>query len=236
MDKTIGIIGGMGPLATVDMFNKIVTLTEANIDQDHIHIIIDNNPGTPDRLNFLFRDGESPEKALVQSAIKLQSMGADALIMPCNTAHYFYDAIKKYVSIDFINMVDETAKEIKKALPFCKRVGLLATKGTYSTGVYDKIFTPYEIEVIKPDIEGQGYIAELIAAVKKGQKTFNLTNIYRVLEDMKKKKVEIFVLGCTELPIAFQKFDIKEKYIDPTTVLACSAIRYAGKTVRIQNT
>lgn len=232
MDKTIGILGGLGPLATVDIFHKIVSLTEANSDQDHIHILIDNNPGIPNRLNFLLSHGESPENQLIESAIKLELMGADVLIMPCNTAHYFYSTIKKNVGIDFINMIDETAKEIKRVYPSCTRIGLLATKGTYYTGIYDKEFASYEIEVIKPGIEDQQHIADLILAVKVGQTTFDLTNIYRVLDNFKKENIDLFVLGCTELPIAFQMFDIEEKFIDPTTVLACSAIRYTGKTVR----
>jgi len=231
MAKTIGILGGMGPLATVDIFHKIVSLTDANSDQEHIHMIIENNPGIPDRVNFLLNHGESPEKQLVQSAIKLELMGADVLIMPCNTAHYFYDAIKKHLGIGFINMIDETAKEIKQTSPSCTRIGLLATQGTYYTGIYDNVFAPYGIEVIKPGIEDQQYVADLISAVKKGQTTFDLTNIYHVLNKLKKENIEMFVLGCTELPIAFQIFNIKEKYIDPTTVLACSAIRYAGKNV-----
>jgi aspartate racemase len=159
-------------------------------------------------------------------------MGADVLIMPCNTAHYFYDAIKEHIGIDFINMIDETAKEIKKTSPSCKKIGLLATKGTYHTGIFEKVFSPYEIEVIKPDIEDQQYIADLILAVKIGKTTFDLTNIYHVLDKLKKENVELFVLGCTELPIAFEMFNIKEKYIDPTTILACSVIKYTGKKVR----
>jgi len=234
MDKTIGILGGMGPLATVDIFHKIVSLTEANSDQDHIHIIIENDPGIPNRLDFLLRDGESPEKHLIQLATKLEFMGADVLIMPCNTAHYFYDAIKKHIGIDFINMIDETAKEIKQTSPSCKKIGLLATKGTYHTGIFEKVFSPYEIEVIIPNLEDQQYIADLILAVKIGQTTFDLTNIHQVLENLKRANMDVLVLGCTELPIAFQMFDIKEKFIDPTTVLACSAIRYAGKKVRVE--
>ncbi|AFL99012.1 aspartate racemase [Desulfitobacterium dehalogenans ATCC 51507] len=232
MNKVIGILGGMGPLATVDMFNKIVTLTEATRDQDHIHLIIDNYPGIPNRLDFLLGDGESPEKAMVESALKLQSMGADAIIMPCNTAHYFYDAIKKHLRIDFINMIEETAKEIKKESTRCKKIGLLATRGTYNTGVYDKTFASYDMEVIKPDEEGRQAIADLILAIKVGQDTFDLTSIYRVIAQLKKKNAEILVLGCTELPIAFEKFNINEKYIDPTKILACSAIRYAERKVR----
>lgn len=234
MDKTIGILGGMGPLATVDIFHKIVSLTKANSDQDHIHIIIENDPGTPNRLDFLLRDGESPEKHLIQLATKLEMMGADVLIMPCNTAHYFYDTIKKHLGIDFINMIDETAKEIKQTSPSCKKIGLLATKGTYYTGIFEKVFSPYEIEVIIPNLEDQQYIADLILAVKIGQTTFDLTNIHQVLENLKRANMDVLVLGCTELPIAFQMFDIKEKFIDPTTVLACSAIRYAGKNIRAE--
>src|SRR5690554_1747344 len=102
--KSIGIIGGMGPLATCDLFGKIINNTNARIDQDHIHVYIDNNTEIPDRTAAILYGGKSPVAQLVRSAIKLESMGADALIMPCNTAHYFYDEVIKYVNIPMIHM------------------------------------------------------------------------------------------------------------------------------------
>ena len=89
MSKTLGIIGGMGPLATANLFNKIVLTTHAKSDQDHIHILIDNNTLIPDRTAYLLGNGEDPLEQLVTSAVRLEKMGAEFLIMPCNTAHYF---------------------------------------------------------------------------------------------------------------------------------------------------
>jgi aspartate racemase len=102
--KTIGMIGGMGPLATVHLFERIVLRTKAEKDQDHIRIIIDNNTNIQDRTKAILGYGESPVKELVGSAKMLEKSGADFLIMPCNTAHYFIDHIKKNIKIPFINM------------------------------------------------------------------------------------------------------------------------------------
>ena len=111
--KSVGIIGGMGALATCDLFNKIISNTSASKDQEHIHVYIDNNTEIPDRTAAVLHGGESPVPQLVSSAIKLELIGADVLIMPCNTAHYFYDEFIKYVNIPMIQMPKETAKEIK---------------------------------------------------------------------------------------------------------------------------
>ncbi|MGI6698097.1 MAG: aspartate/glutamate racemase family protein [Clostridia bacterium] len=154
MAKTIGVIGGMGPQATVDFFQKILDNTRVERDQDHIHVIIDNNPQIPDRTAFLLGKGESPLKSLVNSAVKLQLMGADLLAMPCNTAHYFYDEIVKFVDIPFINMIDEVAAGIRAKNLGVNRVGLLATKGVYSMGIYSRYLQKYGIEAVIPPEEG----------------------------------------------------------------------------------
>ena len=165
--KTIGIIGGMGPLATVDLFGKIVNLTDAKCDNDHIHILIDNNTYIPDRTSYILGDGKNPLDELVKSAKRLKDMGADFLVMPCNTAHYFYNDIINNVSIPFINMIEETASYINN---------------------------------------------------KKAQK---------VLTDLRHKDVEYVILGCTELPVAFELLNLSGNFIDPTEVLAKAAIKKA---------
>lgn len=93
MRKTIGILGGMGPLATCDLFSKIIQITDASCDQEHVRICIVNNTEISDRTNAIIRHGKDPVPEMVKSAVRLQSFGADVLIMPCNTAHYFYDRI-----------------------------------------------------------------------------------------------------------------------------------------------
>ena len=227
MEKIIGILGGMGPLATVDLFQKIVLQTEVDFDEGHIHIIIDNNPQIPSRIDYFFNSGVSPLNQLIKSAVKLEMMGADAIVMPCITAHYFYKDIVQFLNITFINMVEETVREINRG---CK-VGLLSSEGTSKMGIFDDFMKKYDIDFVKPDVTMQRHITDIIYAVKKGTKKYNRESLSKVLEHMKCEGVDLFVLGCTELPIAFQHMDIREEYISPTEILARRAIEFAGKEV-----
>ncbi|CAB1261772.1 amino acid racemase [Clostridium sp. WLY-B-L2] len=229
--KIIGILGGMGPLATADLFYKIITLTDAKSDNEHIHVIIDNNTEIPDRTNYILGTGEDPKKYLIESALKLELMGADVIIMPCNTAHYFYDEIVKYIHIPFLNMISETVKEIRRTNTEIKKVGLLATKGTCFAGIYDKIFNKYNIEVVKPDDTNENIVSDLIYSVKKGVKKYDLNSVQSVLSYFKSKDVDTVILGCTELPVAFKMLNIKGNYVDPTKILAQSAIKFVGKKI-----
>ena len=110
MKKTIGIVGGMGPLATCDLFKKIVEITDAACDQYHVRVCIDSNTEISDRTAAILSGGKNPVPELVKSAVRLQGMGADVLIMPCNTAHYFYNQLVPFVDTPFLNMLEETAK------------------------------------------------------------------------------------------------------------------------------
>ncbi|MGE5627367.1 MAG: aspartate/glutamate racemase family protein [Solirubrobacterales bacterium] len=227
--KTIGILGGMGPLATEDLFHKIVTLTDAKSDNDHIHIIIDSYTDIPDRTSFILGHGEDPTQYLIEAALKLELMGADVIIMPCNTAHYFYDEIVKYLRIPFINMIEEVAKKIKKISPDIIKVGLLATEGTCQAGVYDKELKKYGIEVVKLNEEYQNKISNLIYGIKAGQIRFSIDDINSIISFFESEKVDTVILGCTELPVAFQMMNIKGNFIDPTKILAQSAIESVGR-------
>lgn len=227
MTKTIGVIGGMGPQATVDFFQKILDNTRVERDQDHIHAIIDNNPQIPDRTAFLLGKGESPLKSLVNSAVKLQLMGAELLAMPCNTAHYFYDEIVKYIDIPFINMIDEVAAGIRAKNPSVKRVGLLATKGVYSMGIYSRYLQKYGIEAVIPSEEGKEVISSTIYTIKKDLSLVDPTGINKIIEDMRTEGVDTIILGCTELPLIADKYPKGPDYIDSTAVLAKRAVEMA---------
>jgi len=111
-EKIIGILGGMGPEATIDLYNKIIKLTAANKDQEHLRIIIDNNPKIPDRSMAILKGQTSPLNALQKTALTLEKAGADFIIMLCNTAHYYISSLKSIVNIPVLNMIEETAKEI----------------------------------------------------------------------------------------------------------------------------
>jgi aspartate racemase len=229
--KTIGILGGMGPLATVDIFKKIVMMTEAYCDNDHIPIIIDNNTLIPDRTSHIMGRGESPVRELVKSALRLEAMGADVIIIACNTAHYYYNDIVKHVSIPVINMIEETAREVLKNKPYVKKAGLIATEGTYNTGIYKSVFNSFGIELIQPNPENTKHIMDVIYGIKKGLMDMDPANFKQAIDELKSKGSETLILGCTEIPMAFRMFDIHEDYVGASEVLAKRAIEFAGKNI-----
>ena len=156
MKKTIGIIGGMGPMATVDLMKKVILATDAREDQEHIPILVDNNTNIPDRTAAILGEGEDPLPELLKSADRLTAGGADFLIMGCNTAHYFLPLMMPNLRIPVINMIEETAA-------FCaregyKRVGLLASAGTCKSGIYQRALEragfarPLEAFAVRADV------------------------------------------------------------------------------------
>lgn len=225
--KILGIIGGMGPMATIDLYAKIISMTKADRDQNHIHTLIDSATTTPDRCACILDGGESPLPYLVAAARRLEAAGAGVLIMACNTAHYFYDGIAESVAIPLLHMPRETALAIKRR--GIEKVGLLATDGTLQTGIYHRALQAQGIEVITPDDKGQKRVMELIYdGVKAGDYSLNVVPLLRDLADLQTRGADIFVLGCTELPIAFERYSIPFTSVDPTRVLAAGAIRAAG--------
>ena len=231
MKKTIGIIGGMGPLATADLFRKIVTMTDAKCDQEHPRVLIDSNTNIPDRTAAILTGGENPLPQLATSARTLERAGADVLMMPCNTAHYFYDGVCAATKLPVLHMLRLTAEEIDRRK--IKTVGLLATDGTIQTGIYERLFGEHGVAVVKPDAAGQKQIMALIYdGVKAGNAAFDTTPVRAVLDAMLALGVEAFVLGCTELPIAFADYALPYPVVDPTAVLARAAIEFAGCNVK----
>lgn len=226
--KTLGILGGMGPLATVDLYDKIVRHTDAHSDAEHIHILIDSYPEIPDRTAYILGGDQDPSPYLIQAAKNIEAMGADYLVMPCNTAHYFYESMKEEITIPFIHMIEEVGKYIKINHPNVKKVGLLATEGTYKGRIYDKQLEDYGIEVCHPSEVHKKITSELIYAVKEGHTNIFDINIEAVIESFHQNDIELIILGCTELPIAFKRLKLDVVTIDPTLILAIAAIEFAG--------
>ena len=231
MRKTIGILGGMGPLATCDLFSKITQITDASCDQEHVRICIDSNTEIPDRTNAIIRHGKDPVPEMVKSAVLLQGLGADGLIMPCNTAHYFYDRILPFVDIPFLSMIDETAKVISDR--GLRKIGLLATDGTLQTAVYEKAFKKRGISIVVPPPENQVHIMDLIYnGVKAGNKEIDTKPTKKTIEDLFRKGAQTLVLGCTELPVAFDLYGFDYPKTDPTLILASRAVQFVGAKVK----
>ncbi|WP_048148292.1 cysteate racemase [Palaeococcus ferrophilus] len=225
MERTIGILGGMGPLATAELFRRIVLKTPARRDQEHPRVIIYNNPKIPDRTAFIIDEGEDPRPALVESARKLEEWGADFIVMPCNTAHFFEETIRRAVRIPLVSMVEETAEHVKRL--GIKKVGLLATDGTIKGMVYHRALLRRGVRIALPDRKGQ---KDVMRGIYEGVKTGNL-ELGRglLLREARKlqRRSEGVIAGCTEVSVVLKPEDLKVPLIDPLDVVAERAVRLA---------
>ncbi len=226
--KTIGIIGGMGPLATVHLFERIVLKTKAQMDQDHIRVLIDSNTNIPDRTKAIIGEGEDPVKELVNSAKILENSGADFLIMPCNTAHYFIDEIKKSVNIPFLNMPEETVKYTYDKYGKDTVVGIMATDGTIKSKIYENYYSKLGIKTVVP-VKTQERIMEFIYdVIKKGNYNAGTDLLFECANELKELGATAFLLGCTELSSSQYLYKFEGNFINPMEVLTERAILFAG--------
>ncbi len=227
-EKIIGILGGMGPEATVDLFYKIIKFTPVEKDQDHLRIIIDNNPKIPDRTAAILRKGEDPLPALQKTAKNLEKAGVDFIIIPCNTAHHFLSSIQESVRIPVLNMIEETAKETRKGIPQIRKVGLLASIGVYKTKIYHQHFKKFNIEVISPGEKDKEEVMKVIYAIKAGDLSEEIKrNILKIAQKLIDKGAEAIIAGCTEIPLILKEGDVSAPLIDPTQILAKVAVQKA---------
>lgn len=228
MKKTVGILGGMGPMATCDLMKRIIEFTDAKCDQEHIHILVDNNTNIPDRTAAIVGGGQDPRPEMIKSAKRLEAIGADVIIVPCNTAHFFLEDVSKEVNVPFLHMPRETAKTLKEM--GMKKVALLATDGTVKSGLYEKELEAMGIETICPDADQQKLIMSLIYDYVKASKEFpHPERLIELIENLKEKGAEGVILGCTELPIAFENIKMPLPAVSPTDILAKAAVRFSSE-------
>lgn len=227
MVKAIGILGGMGPLATCDLMEKVIRYTDAGKDQEYIRIFVDCNTSIPDRTTAILHQGEDPLPEMVKSAVRLQAMGADVLIMPCNTAHYFLAHIQKFVDIPILNMLQETAKYLYSQ--GIRKAAVLATDGTIQCGLYDEALKEVGICPVYPDAQEQKVVMSLIYDCVKAGKSCTMPEAVQAMgQRLIDQGAQTLILGCTELPIAFNQLNFQFPTVDPTAVLARAAVRFAG--------
>lgn len=223
--RVIGILGGMGPLATAELFRRIVEKTPAKRDQDHPRIIIYNNPKIPDRTAFILGKGEDPRPELIASARKLEGCGADLVIIPCNTAHFFAETIQRAIRIPLVSMVEETAERIKEM--GLRKVGLLATDGTIKGLVYHRALLKRGVQIAVPSERNQEKVMESIyRGVKAGNLEFGRKLLLEVTRKLEKRSDGI-IAGCTEVSVVLRPQDLNVPLIDPLDVIAERAVELA---------
>ena len=230
-EKVVGILGGMGPEATVDFFAKVIALTPAKRDQDHLRIIIDNNPKIPDRTEAILTNDKSLFPILVETAKNLERAGVDFIVIPCNSAHYFYEDLVREISIPILHMIREVVHAVKAYLPECKKVGLISTTGTVACNLYQKELLKVGVEVIVSDPQSQAKVMDAILRIKAGREKEKarkeLTEAANLLIE---RKAEALILGCTEVPLVITAGDFPVPMFDSTRILAEATVKFASTT------
>lgn len=217
--RTIGIIGGMGPLATVDLYAKIVYAAQGKKDGDHVPVLLSGRPDIPDRAASICGTGPSALPALLEEARRLEQAGADALCLGCNTAHFYYNALAAAIGIPIFHMP-------RLAGTYCQhkrlhKVILLAAPGTYETGIYEKAFSGTGVEIIRPEPAVQRLTAQCIyEGIKACRRDYDAGALQAALLPLLKREQAPLLLGCTELPIAWRWYGLPGETIDPGEILA----------------
>ena len=225
----VGILGGMGPAATGDLYLKIVAETPADSDQDHIPVVIYSDPRVPDRTDALLYGGEDPVPWLVRGASKLESMGADFIVIPCNTAHAFLDEVEPLIGVPVLSMLETAADAIAAGYPGVRRIGLLATTGTIRAGIYQDALSRRGLEVIVPTEELLEHcVMPAIRAVKANNRHTSVrSRLVEAADYLERRGAHAILAACTEIPVILTADDISLPLIDATEELAKASVREA---------
>lgn len=238
----LGVVGGVGPAATVDFLRKVVRSTPARRDQDHLRLVVEQNPQIPDRTEHLVGEGTDPTLALYATCKKLQAGEADLIAIPCNTAHAFVEEIQTHLHVPIMNMLTVTVSHVSEAFPSLRKVGLLATTGTIASGVYRRALEERGLEEIAPQPALQARVMDAIYGPKGVKAGFTsgecLDDIHAAIDDLVARGVEVVILGCTELPLLFSSNELTTgngqvvTLVDPTEILAMRCVSHAMARMR----
>ena len=226
--KRIGVLGGMGPEATVDFMSKVIAATPARRDQDHVRMLVDHNPAVPDRQQAILDGAEDPAPALAAMAARLEAAGAELLVIPCNTAYVFKGAVEAATSIPLLSIVDVTVDEVRQRVPGIKAVGVLATAGCLAGGVYQRALETAGLDAVLPSAEELAELMELVYAVKGGKHdTATGRAMARLADALSERGAEAVIAGCTEIPLVLGQPLLSMPLISSTDVLAQATVACA---------
>jgi aspartate racemase len=218
----------MGPEATVDFYREIIRLTPAEKDQDHIPVLIYSNPKIPDRTCAIVEGGEDPLPALIESARILEEAGAGILTIPCNAAHYYIPEIQRSVRIPCLNMIEEACRAARVSNPAIRVLGLLAATGTIRCGIYQTACAREGLDLMVPEDQEQRLIHSVIGQVKAGRYGETTRGMFeRIGAELINRGAGAIVLGCTEIPLAFDCSKVNYHSLNPTRILAQVAVNWA---------
>ena len=225
----LGILGGLGPMSTVYFCELLNRHTAATRDTDHIDMLISSRATTPDRTAYILdKNAPDPLPVMLAEAHRLERAGVDLIVMPCNTAHYFYDGLARECQVPILNIIDETCAHISRI--GTRTFGLLATEGTIASGAYERFCAPRGLNCLTPAKEEQTIITDIIFGQIKQNKPVDMKAFSGVVASLRSCGCEKIVLGCTELSLIKKLGLDDELFVDSLDVLAYRTILACGKT------
>jgi aspartate racemase len=213
-EGVLGVLGGMGPDATVNFMNSIIATTPATRDQDHIEMVVYNDPKIPDRNTAIREGAESPLPRLQRNAQKLEQSGVTLIALPCNTAHFYYDDLVSSVSVELLNIVEETKKCIQKE--GISSAALLSTSTVMETDIYRDGFSDTAIDIFYP--EQRDELMNAIYSIKEGDIQTAETIVNNIVSDLENKGADAILVGCSDLSVV--SIDTCVPVFDTTAILA----------------
>jgi len=221
-------MGGMGPSATVDFMAKVIALTEADRDQDHVHMIVDSDPTIPNRQHAISSGSDDVSERLAAMAKRLEDAGADFLVLVCNTAHVFLDEMRSTTTIPFVSIIDESLSEIERICPQAETIGVMATTGCLEAGIYQDAITASGRTAVIPDVATQRKCMDLINAIKAGDESAAVGQaMEEVANALKQLGAEVLIAGCTEIPLVFSGINYPLPVVASTDILARRTVEIA---------
>lgn len=227
-NKILGVIGGLGPVATAHFMELVIRMTRAERDQDHLNMIIYSIPSIPDRTAYILDHAKAnPLPEMIRIGKLLRQQSADCVAIPCFTAHYFFEELCREISLPIINAPEETAKYLRQR--GIRKAGIMATTGTIQSELFHRELIRQGIEPVIPTQEGQQAVMSLIYDDIKQNRSGDMDKFRRVQDELRLAGAEVIILGCTELSMIKRDQNIGPGFIDAMEVLAAACVKTCGK-------
>lgn len=233
---TVGVIGGMGPAATIDFMAKVLRHSQAGAtrEQDNVRLIVDSNPALPDRNAAIAGTGPSPAPALADMARGLAAAGADFLVMPCNAAHAFADAVIAATPLPFVHLIDEAVNAVVDSYPTARRIGVLAVAGAVEARLYERALEGRGLIPVVPDPVSRAGFMAAVWQIKAGDLVAGRAGVLAAANCLVEDAAELVIGGCTEVPLVLAAADLPVPLIDTIDVLAQRAVRIARHAILLR--
>ena len=227
MDR-LGIIGGLGPMATVSFMKRIIDMTDAACDQEHIHIVVEHCPSIPDRTAYILdHSKQDPSPAIISACRTLENAGVDEIAIPCVTAHFFREEIARNIGIPVMDGVLLTADYLKSK--GVSKVGIMATDGTIRSGIFENALKSHGIASVLPSDRTQRYVMDLIYNDVKSGRPIEQDKFGAVAVELREEGAEVILLGCTELSVIADEWLPDGRFLDVLSVLSRACVMDFGK-------